>query len=118
MCRAATSPTIFRRAVRCSAPRSASRASCCSRHVRRSAAGPMWSKRIIRWRHKEVFMAREKLTGEARKTALGKLSGWTEVAGRDAIAKKFVFGDFNEAFGCMTRAALVAEKMDQHPGGV
>src|SRR4051794_24397590 len=60
-------------------------------------------------------MAREKLTGAARKTALGKLSGWGEVAGRDAITKKFVFGDFNAAFGFMTRAALIAEKMDHHP---
>src|SRR5205085_3785337 len=60
-------------------------------------------------------MAREKLSGEASKSALAKLSGWSEVAGRDAIAKKFVFGDFNEAFGFMTRAALVAEKMDHHP---
>jgi 4a-hydroxytetrahydrobiopterin dehydratase len=56
-----------------------------------------------------------KLTGEARKAALAKLSGWTEVAGRDAITKKFVFKDFNQAFGFMTRAALVAEKMDHHP---
>ena len=60
-------------------------------------------------------MAREKLTGEARKTALAKLSGWIDVAGRDAITKKFVFGDFNAAFGFMTRAALIAEKMDHHP---
>src|SRR3954470_6536028 len=60
-------------------------------------------------------MAREKLSSEARKTALAKLSGWSEVAGRDAIAKKFVFKDFNAAFGFMTRAALVAEKMDHHP---
>ena len=30
-------------------------------------------------------------------------------------AKKFVFKDFNQAFGFMTRAALVAEKMDHHP---
>ena len=35
--------------------------------------------------------------------------------GRDAIIKKFVFADFNAAFGFMTRAALVAEKMDHHP---
>jgi 4a-hydroxytetrahydrobiopterin dehydratase len=56
-----------------------------------------------------------KLTPEARKAALAKLSGWSDVAGRDAIAKKFVFKDFNEAFGFMTRAALVAEKMDHHP---
>ena len=60
-------------------------------------------------------MAREKLTGEARRSALAKLSGWSEVAGRDAITRKFVFRDFNDAFGFMTRAALVAEKMDHHP---
>ena len=60
-------------------------------------------------------MAREKLSGEARRTALGKLSGWSEVAGRDAITKKFDFKDFNAAFGFMTRAALVAEKMNHHP---
>jgi 4a-hydroxytetrahydrobiopterin dehydratase len=56
-----------------------------------------------------------KLTGDARKAALARLSGWSEVAGRDAIAKKFVFKDFNQAFGFMTRAALAAEKMDHHP---
>jgi 4a-hydroxytetrahydrobiopterin dehydratase len=58
---------------------------------------------------------REKLEGEARKAALAKLSGWSEAAGRDAITRKFVFKDFNAAFGFMTRAALVAEKMDHHP---
>ena len=57
----------------------------------------------------------QKLTGNDRKTALGKLTGWTEVQGRDAISKKFTFKDFNEAFGFMTRAALIAEKMDHHP---
>jgi 4a-hydroxytetrahydrobiopterin dehydratase len=57
----------------------------------------------------------QKLTAEARKAALGKLSQWSEVSGRDAITRNFVFKDFNEAFGFMTRAALVAEKMDHHP---
>jgi 4a-hydroxytetrahydrobiopterin dehydratase len=57
----------------------------------------------------------EKLSAEARKAALTKLKGWADVSGRDAIAKKFTFKDFNEAFGFMTRAALVAEKMDHHP---
>ena len=57
----------------------------------------------------------EKLTGDARKTALGMLSGWSEVAGRDAITRKFTFKDFNEAFGFMARVALVAEKNDHHP---
>ena len=57
----------------------------------------------------------QKLTGQARTDALRKLSGWSEVAGRDAITRKFVFKDFNQAFGFMTRAALIAEKMDHHP---
>ena len=56
-----------------------------------------------------------KLTGDARKSALAGLKGWSEVSGRDAITKKFVFKDFNQAFGFMARAALVAEKMDHHP---
>jgi 4a-hydroxytetrahydrobiopterin dehydratase len=56
-----------------------------------------------------------KLSREARSAALAKLAGWQEVSGREAITKTFVFADFNEAFGFMTRAALVAEKMDHHP---
>ena len=56
-----------------------------------------------------------KLTPDACKAMLAKLTGWSEMAGRDAIARKFVFKDFNAAFGFMTRAALVAEKMDHHP---
>ena len=56
-----------------------------------------------------------KLSADARKAALAKLSGWSELSGRDAITKKFTFKDFNQAFGFMTRAALVAEKMDHHP---
>jgi 4a-hydroxytetrahydrobiopterin dehydratase len=57
----------------------------------------------------------DKLNAETRKAALAKLAGWSEVAGRDAISKKYEFKDFNDAFGFMTRAALVAEKMDHHP---
>lgn len=57
----------------------------------------------------------QKFSGEARSRALGRLKGWSEVTGRDAISKKFVFADFNEAFGFMTRAALMAEKLDHHP---
>ena len=56
-----------------------------------------------------------RLTGDSRKSALAGLKGWSETSGRDAITKKFVFKDFNQAFGFMTRAALVAEKMDHHP---
>jgi 4a-hydroxytetrahydrobiopterin dehydratase len=57
----------------------------------------------------------QKLTGEPRKQALAKLAGWVDVAGRDAITKTFVFKDFNQAFGFMSRVALVAEKHDHHP---
>jgi 4a-hydroxytetrahydrobiopterin dehydratase len=61
------------------------------------------------------FRMSQKLSGEARKSALSRLKSWSEASGRDAISKKFVFADFNQAFGFMTRAALVAEKMDHHP---
>jgi 4a-hydroxytetrahydrobiopterin dehydratase len=57
----------------------------------------------------------ERLSGEARRTALAELSGWAEVEGRDAIARTFTFRDFNAAFGFMTRVALAAEKSDHHP---
>lgn len=57
----------------------------------------------------------QKLTAQARQSALAKLTGWSEVTGRDAITKTFTYKDFNEAFGFMTRVALVAEKMDHHP---
>jgi 4a-hydroxytetrahydrobiopterin dehydratase len=57
----------------------------------------------------------ERLSEEARRTALSELAGWAEVDGRDAIARTFTFRDFNAAFGFMTRVALVAEKSDHHP---
>jgi 4a-hydroxytetrahydrobiopterin dehydratase len=57
----------------------------------------------------------KKLEGSARQSALRDLPQWKEVQGRDAISKRFEFKDFNAAFGFMSRAALVAEKMDHHP---
>jgi len=60
-------------------------------------------------------MAVERLSAEAKKAALAELAGWKEVSGRDAIERNFTFKDFNEAFGFMSRAALVAEKNDHHP---
>ena len=56
-----------------------------------------------------------KLEGAARKQALAELKEWREVQERDAIARKFTFKDFNQAFGFMARVALVSEKMDHHP---
>jgi 4a-hydroxytetrahydrobiopterin dehydratase len=57
----------------------------------------------------------KKLDAAARDTALATLDGWTLVDGRDAISKTFTFGDFNAAFGFMSRAALKAEAVDHHP---
>src|SRR3978361_1977827 len=57
----------------------------------------------------------ERLSAEARKSALKGLSGWTDSPDQEAITRTFVFKDFNEAFGFMARAALVAEKSDHHP---
>jgi 4a-hydroxytetrahydrobiopterin dehydratase len=57
----------------------------------------------------------EKLTGEARSKGLAGLKGWAEIAGRDAIRKEFRFKDFNQAFGFMSRVALMAERLDHHP---
>jgi len=42
-------------------------------------------------------------------------AGWADEGGRDAITKTYKFASFVEAFGFMTRVALVAEKMDHHP---
>jgi 4a-hydroxytetrahydrobiopterin dehydratase len=57
----------------------------------------------------------QKLDAAERKAMAGTLTGWRLVDGRDAIQKTFKFKDFNEAFGFMTRAALVAETMNHHP---
>lgn len=57
----------------------------------------------------------QRLSADERKSALVGLPGWSEAGGREAIARTFVFKDFNEAFGFMARAALVAEKHDHHP---
>ncbi len=58
---------------------------------------------------------REKLDSNQINAALGSLQGWTLSENRPAIEKTFTFKDFNAAFGFMTRAALIAEKMDHHP---
>jgi 4a-hydroxytetrahydrobiopterin dehydratase len=57
----------------------------------------------------------ERLVGMARHSALGRLHGWSEVEDRDAIRKSYHFSDFSEAWGFLSRVALLAEKMDHHP---
>jgi 4a-hydroxytetrahydrobiopterin dehydratase len=43
------------------------------------------------------------------------LNGWTITDDSRAIIRSFVFGDFVEAFGFMTRVALLAERAHHHP---
>lgn len=59
----------------------------------------------------------EGLKAEDRDSALAPLlaTGWAVQDGRDAIKKSFVFANFVEAFGFMTRAAIWAEKWNHHP---
>lgn len=56
-----------------------------------------------------------KLDDTQRAGLAQRLPQWRTLPDRDAIARTFKFKDFNAAFGFMTRAALVAEKMDHHP---
>lgn len=56
-----------------------------------------------------------RLSDDERHKALRDLAGWQEVSDRAAIAKTFRFKSFNDAFGFMTRVALMAEKLDHHP---
>lgn len=57
----------------------------------------------------------ERLDAAARAEGLASLAGWAEVAGRDAITRTFRFANFNQAWGFMSRVALVAERLDHHP---
>lgn len=59
----------------------------------------------------------KKLERTGREDALEALkeNGWAMVDGRDAIKKTFKFKSFIDAWGWMSRMAIVAEKMDHHP---
>lgn len=57
----------------------------------------------------------ERLQGAARVKAVQELKEWADVPGQDAIRRTFRFKNFREAWGFMSQAALVAEKLDHHP---
>jgi 4a-hydroxytetrahydrobiopterin dehydratase len=52
-----------------------------------------------------------------RKAQLPPLAetGWAAVTGKDAIRKIWKFKGFSDAWGFMSRAALVADKLNHHP---
>ncbi|XP_018341048.1 PREDICTED: pterin-4-alpha-carbinolamine dehydratase [Trachymyrmex septentrionalis] len=91
------------------------RRACGGDHIRKCIS------RILDRRDLSAAVSRKikmsKLSLEEREQNLSSLlsTGWTVQANRDAIYKEFVFKNFNEAFGFMTRVALQAEKMDHHP---
>jgi len=58
-------------------------------------------------------MAREKLTEPELRSALGQLSGWT--IEQQKLHREYKFSDFAHAFGFMTTAAILIEKMNHHP---
>src|SRR6202162_282315 len=63
---------------------------------------------------KETEMAK-KLTDTERSNLGTTVHGWAPVLYRNAIRRDFKFAHFNEAWGFMTRVALLAEKLDHHP---
>jgi 4a-hydroxytetrahydrobiopterin dehydratase len=58
-------------------------------------------------------MAISKLNPADLKSAIATLTGWS--LANEKLTKSFKFKDFVEAFGFMTKVAIIAEKMDHHP---
>jgi 4a-hydroxytetrahydrobiopterin dehydratase len=58
-------------------------------------------------------MERRKLSEHDAAKLLAAVPGWSVEAAK--LHRQLRFGSFVEAFGFMTRVALIAEKMDHHP---
>ncbi|PZU97650.1 MAG: 4a-hydroxytetrahydrobiopterin dehydratase [Pseudanabaena sp.] len=58
-------------------------------------------------------MAITKLSDVEISSAIAQLSGWAVVDGK--LQKNFKFRDFVEAFGFISRIAIIADKMGHHP---
>ncbi len=56
-----------------------------------------------------------RLDQAARASLAQTVPQWRLAEGRDAIRREFRFKDFSEAWGFMSRVALLAEKHDHHP---
>ena len=57
---------------------------------------------------------RRKLTDQEVQAQLATVPGWSLAGGK--LHREFKFANFVEAFGFMSRLALIAEKQDHHPG--
>lgn len=60
-------------------------------------------------------MAKLTLSQDELKAALSELGDWTLADDGESISKEFKFSNFVNAFGFMTKMAIVAEKMNHHP---
>jgi 4a-hydroxytetrahydrobiopterin dehydratase len=58
-------------------------------------------------------MKRKKLNASETKNHLKELTGWT--LDNNFIQKDFEFKDFLEAFGFLSRIAVLSEKLNHHP---
>ncbi|MEM3144092.1 MAG: 4a-hydroxytetrahydrobiopterin dehydratase [Candidatus Nitrosotenuis sp.] len=58
-------------------------------------------------------MRLERLSEDQIQTELKNLSGWTIKDGK--LHKDFVFDDFVDAFGFMSKASLHIERLNHHP---
>lgn len=58
-------------------------------------------------------MEQKKLSHEEIEQRIASLVDWTLVQRK--LYRKFVFADFNQAFGFMSQVALLAETMGHHP---
>ena len=56
---------------------------------------------------------RKKLSDKEIREELGEVKGWSLVDGK--LHREIQFANFVEAFGFMSRVALVAESMNHHP---
>lgn len=56
---------------------------------------------------------RTKLSQEEARARLDEVPGWSLLEGK--LHRELQFSSFVEAFGFMTRLALIAEKQDHHP---
>jgi 4a-hydroxytetrahydrobiopterin dehydratase len=57
----------------------------------------------------------ERLDDAARAGLAQTLPQWRKHPERDAITRDLVFADFSQAWGFMSRVALLAEQQDHHP---
>lgn len=60
-------------------------------------------------------MAIAQLTSDERTAAMAKFPEWSLAREGAAMERTFKFGTFVDAFGFMTRVAILAEKADHHP---